>query len=61
MFEKDAEELLIKSVEALGLSARGYFKSMRLSRTIADMRHGETVTREDIASAMMFAQRNLVK
>ena len=56
-FEKDAEELLIKSAQALGVSARGYFKAMRLARTIADMRMSEVVAREDIASAMMFAQR----
>jgi len=60
-FEADAEALLIKSVEHLGLSARGYFKAMRLARTIADMRMSEAVSRDDIASALMFAQRNLLK
>ena len=56
-FEPEAEKLLIESTEKLGLSARGYYKIMRLARTIADMARRESVIRGDVAGALVFAHR----
>ncbi|MDR0367433.1 MAG: YifB family Mg chelatase-like AAA ATPase [Rickettsiales bacterium] len=56
-FEAEAMELLVKSCEKLGLSARGYYKIMRIARTIADMAAQPCATRYDIAEAMMFRRR----
>jgi magnesium chelatase family protein len=52
--EPDAQgrELLIKAAETLGLTARGYHRTLRVARTLADLAGAETVRRLHIAEAL---------
>jgi len=53
----DALNLLTKSAEKLKLSARAYYKSMRVARTVADMAFREVVLPEDISMALNFRRK----
>lgn len=52
--EKDAEELLKKAMSSLFLSARAYFKTIKVARTIADLEEEEIVKEEHVAEALQF-------
>ena len=55
--EMDAEtrDLLTKSVERAKLSARGYYRILRVARTIADLNGGaQALSRADIAEALSY-------
>lgn len=53
----EAMELLTKSAEKLKLSARGYYKTMRVARTIADMEYREEVIKNDVSLALSFRRK----
>ncbi|RMF13095.1 MAG: ATP-binding protein, partial [Alphaproteobacteria bacterium] len=46
--------LLMQAMERMKLSARGYHRVLRVARSIADLRGGETVSRADIAEALAY-------
>jgi magnesium chelatase family protein len=49
-----ARALLAKAAEAAGLTARGWTRTLRLARTIADLEGAETVKRVHIAEALIY-------
>jgi magnesium chelatase family protein len=52
--ESAARELLSRVAERFRLSARGYHRVLRVSRTIADLEGAETVGRDHVAEAVSF-------
>ena len=56
----ETRDLLSKSVERAKLSARGYYRILRVARTIADLNGGEEIlTKSDIAEALSYRRMNL--
>lgn len=50
----EARELLSKAAERLGLSARSYFKVIKVARTIADLEDSKDVLTSHIAEALQY-------
>jgi magnesium chelatase family protein len=50
----DAKKLLVRAVEALGLSARAYSKVLRVARTIADLAGAIDVAAPHVAEAIQY-------
>ncbi len=50
-------DLLREAVDKLKLSARAYFRILRLSRTIADLRLSENIGFDDVAEALQYKAR----
>ncbi len=48
------QEMLDRAVHKLGLSARGYFKVLKVARTIADLNGKGNIEREHLREAMAF-------
>ena len=60
-FSPAAKKLLDDVMDKLGLSARGYFKTMRVATTIADLDKSDTVTEQHVAEALQFRQHRLIR
>lgn len=54
MLEDTAKELLIKCSDKFNLSARGYHRTLRLARTIADLQNEKNVLKMHIAEALNY-------
>jgi magnesium chelatase family protein len=52
--EPRARHLLEQAVQRLGLSARGYDRVMKVSRTIADLAGADTVSAEHVGEALQY-------
>lgn len=52
--QPDAKNLLTTAGERLGLSARSYFKVIKVAQTISDMANHPTIEREHIAEALQY-------
>ena len=52
--DASSTRLLEKSVEQLGLSARGYHRILKIARTIADMDHSESLQLGHVAEAIQY-------
>ena len=55
--EPAAEKLLANASEKLSLSARSYFKTIKVARTIADLDGAEIVQQNHLAEALTYRQR----
>ena len=52
------EELLQETYEASNMSARGYFRVLRLARTIADIGGRDDITLEDVEQSLYYRNEN---
>ncbi|MBQ8869743.1 MAG: YifB family Mg chelatase-like AAA ATPase [Alphaproteobacteria bacterium] len=52
--QDDAKDFIIKSSERFNLSARGYHRTLRLARTIADLQNEKNVLKMHIAEALNY-------
>lgn len=57
-FEKDVADLLKKSAERLGLSARAYHRVIKLSQSIADLDGSEKILKNHILEALQYRQKD---
>ncbi len=55
--DAEAKNLLAAAAEKFNLSARNYFKTLRVARTIADLANRENIAREDVAEALQYRQQ----
>lgn len=53
----DAQDLAERAMDRLRLSPRGYTRTLRVARTIADLAGAATVRRQDVAEALAFRHR----
>lgn len=57
--EKPAEDALIAAARSMKLSARGYHRTVKLARTIADLAESETIEPAHMLEALQYRQREL--
>lgn len=57
LISSEAEELLRRAMNQFNLSARGYFKILKLSRTIADLAEVDRIDQVHIAEALQFRNK----
>jgi magnesium chelatase family protein len=57
--EKEARDLLLKAVDSLSLSARSYFKTIKLARTIADLANSSEIKSQHIAESLQYRVKEL--
>ncbi|MBU3208496.1 hypothetical protein KPL28_02465 [Clostridium algidicarnis] len=52
--DKDTSEILKTVYEKYGLSTRGYYKILKISRTIADLNGNKDITKNDIIESIQY-------
>ena len=52
--DDDSKKMLNMAIEKLGLSARGYYKILKVARTIADLNNSENVDKKAIQEAISY-------
>lgn len=53
----DAKALLVKAADKLGLTARGYFKTIKVARTIADLANESDIRIEHVSEALQYRKQ----
>ena len=59
MPDEAGKALMRQAAEMLGLSARGYHRTLRVARTLADLEAAETVSRMHVAEALSYRGETL--
>ena len=54
VLEPDAEALIRKMFDKMGLSARAYDKILKVARTVADIEHSETIGAAHLSEAIRY-------
>ncbi len=54
----EAEEILAGAVKSMDLSARSYYRIIKLSRTIADLESSDTITENHILEALSYRKKD---
>jgi magnesium chelatase family protein len=57
MMKDEAEVLLKQAAKSLGLSARSYFRVIKLAQTIADLDKAEKIAEAHVAEALQYRSR----
>jgi magnesium chelatase family protein len=52
-----AERILVDAAKKLGLSSRGYHRTIKLARTIADLAHARNIEPEHMLEALQYRER----
>lgn len=55
--EKETDDILRQAVNALNLSARSYYRILKLARTIADLANAENIEACHILEALSFRKK----
>ncbi len=53
----DSKQILNIAVEKFNMSMRGYYKTIRLARTIADLEESEMVRKKHVAESLQYRRR----
>lgn len=56
--DEASRQMLRQAVDRLRLSARAYFRILKLARTIADLRAAADITSDDITNALQYRRQN---
>ena len=55
----EAKKILDASASSLGISARGYHRIVKLSRTIADLENSAEIKKEHILEALQYRPKQM--
>ena len=54
ILDDESENMLKKAISTMNLSARAYYRVLKLSRTIADLENCENILKKHIAEALSY-------
>ncbi len=57
ILDKESDEILKKAISTMNLSARSYFRIIKLSRTIADLFWETNIKKEHILESLSFRKK----
>ncbi len=60
VLENDARDLLGKAVGRLSLSARGYYRILKIARTIADLEYCEPISLSHVAESLQYRHKPFI-